>query len=120
MKRAVLVIVLAIGCSVGGAIAQTPSSDDKEKEVIPPRSIQLTAEQSYIIKEIVQSDAHVAQVPGNPEIKIGEKAPTNIELHAFPQLVAAKVPQVKTYKFFVVEHQIVVVNPQNIVADIIK
>ena len=52
MKRAVLVIVLAIGCSVGGAIAQTPSSDDKE-EVIPPRSIQLTAEQSYIIKEIV-------------------------------------------------------------------
>ena len=39
MKRAVLVIVLAIGCSVGGAIAQTPSSDDKEKEVIPPRSI---------------------------------------------------------------------------------
>ena len=120
MKRAVLVIVLAIGCSVGGAIAQTPSSDDKDKEVIPPRSIQLTAEQSYIIKEIVLSDAHVAQVPGNPEIKIGEKAPTNIELHAFHQLVAAKVPQVKTYKFFVVEHQIVVVNPQNIVADIIK
>ena len=88
MKRAVLLIVLAIGCSVGGAIAQTPS-DDKEKEVIPPRSIQLTAEQSYIIKEIVLSDAHVAQTPGNPEIKIGEKAPTNIELHAFPQLVAA-------------------------------
>ena len=120
MKRAVLVIVLAIGCSVGGAIAQTPSSDDKEKEVIPPRSIQLTAEQSYIIKEIVLNDAHVAQVPGNSAIKIGEKAPNNIELHAFPQLVAAKVPQVKTYKFFVVERQIVVVNPQNIVADIIK
>lgn len=118
MKRAVLVVTLAIGCFVGGAIAQTPSSDDKE--VIPPRSIQLTAEQSYIIKEIVLNDAHVAQVPRSPEIKIGEKAPANIELHVFPELVAAKVPQVKTYKFFVVERQIVVVNPQNIVADIIK
>ena len=101
MKRAVLVVALAMGCLVSGAIAQTPSSDDKE--VIPPRSIQLTAEQSYIIKEIVLSDAHVAQVPRSPEINIGEKAPANIELHAFPELVAAKVPQVKTYKFFVVE-----------------
>jgi hypothetical protein len=54
------------------------------------------------------------------EIKIGEKIPPNIELRSFPPLVGEKVPQIRTHKFFVTENQIVVVSPQNIVADIIK
>ena len=95
----------------------TPSDD---KEPIPPRSIQLTAEQDHVIKEIVLKDMHIEQVPRSTEIRIGEKVPPNIELQTFPPLVAEKVPQVRTYKFFVTENQIVVVTAQNIIADIIK
>ena len=117
MKRTALAMALAAGFLVGGAIAQVPTDD---KEPIPPRSIQLTAEQDHVIKEIVLKDMHIEQVPRSTEIKIGEKVPPNIELQTFPPLVAEKVPQVRTYKFFVTENQIVVVNPQNIIADIIK
>ena len=85
----------------------------------PSRSINLSAQQDYIIKENLK-DIHIEQVPRTNEIRIGDKVPPNIELHAFPPLVVEKVPQVKTYKFFITENQIVVVNPQNLIADIIK
>ena len=118
IKRAVLLIVSAAGLLVSVAIAQTPSQD---KDVIPPRSINLTAEQSYIIKEIVLTEMRAEQAPPNDEIKIGNKVADDVKLLAFPKLVAEKVPQVKTYKFFVTQNQIVVVSPQdNVVADIIK
>ena len=117
MKRAVLAMALTAGFFVGGAIAQTPPDD---KAPIPPRSIQLTAEQDHVIKEIVLKDMHIEQVPRSTEIRIGEKVPPDIALQTFPPLVAEKVPQVRTYKFFLTENQIVVVSPQNIIADIIK
>jgi hypothetical protein len=118
IKRAVLPIVSATGLLLSVAIAQTPPQD---KDVIPPRSINLTAEQSYIIKEIVLTETRAEQVPPNAETKIGDKVPDDVKLQAFPKLVAEKVPQVKTYKFFVIQNQVVVVSPQdNVVADIIK
>ena len=70
-----MAIALAAGFFVGGAIAQPPSND-----TIPPRSIQLTAEQDHVIKEIVLKDIHIEQVPRSAEIKIGEKVPPNIEI----------------------------------------
>jgi hypothetical protein len=118
IKRAVLPIVSATGLLLSVAIAQTPPQD---KDVIPPRSINLTAEQSYIIKEIVLTETRAEQAPPNDEIKIGNKVADDIKLLAFPKLVAEKVPQVKSYKFFVTQNQVVVVSPQdNVVADIIK
>jgi hypothetical protein len=116
MKRAVLAGTLAATLLVGGAIAQAPTD---EREPIPPRSIQLMAQQDYIIKENLK-DMHIEQVPRTNEIRMGDKVPPNIELHAFPPLVIVKVPQVKTYKFFITENQIVVVSQQNLIADIIK
>jgi hypothetical protein len=117
MKRAAWAMALTAGFLLGGAIAQTPPDD---KEPIPPRSIQLTAEQDHVIKEIVLKDMHIKQVPRSTGIRIGEKAPPDIELQTFPPLVAEKVPQVRTYKFFITENQIVVVSSQNVIADIVK
>jgi len=116
MKRAVLASALVATLSVGGAIAQAPPANE---EVIPSRSINLSAQQDYIIKENLK-DIHIEQVPHTNEMRIGDKVPPNIGLHAFPPLVVEKVPQVKTYKFFITENQIVVVSPQNLIADIIK
>jgi hypothetical protein len=115
MKRAVLAIALVAVFFVGGAIAQPPPDD---QEAIPPRSIQLTAEQDHVIKEIVLKDTYI-EGARSTEIGIGDKVPQH-RLQNFPPLVAEKVPQVRTYKFFITENQIVVVSPQNIIADIIK
>jgi hypothetical protein len=117
MKRAVLASTLVISLLARGAIAQTPPKDDRR--TLPPRSIQLSAQQDYVIKENLKG-VHIEQVPRKGEIRIGDKVPSEIELHDFPALVAEKVPKIKTYKFFITESQIVFVSPQNEVADIIK
>ena len=101
---------------IGGAIAQVPPTDKRE---IPPRSIQLSVQQDYIIKENLK-DMRIEQVPHTKEIGIGNKVPSNIGLNAFPPFVVEKVPKLKTYKFFMTENQIVVVSPQNVIDDIIK
>ena len=116
MKRTAWVMALTAGFLLGGAIAQTPPDD---KGLISRRGLS-SAEQDHVIKEIVLKDMHIKQVPRSPEIKIGEKVPPDIELQTFPPLEAEKVPQVRTYKFFITENQIVVVSPQNVIPDIIK
>jgi hypothetical protein len=115
-KREVLAIAGAICLLVSAVVAQT-----QDKELIPPRFIRLTAEDNHIIKEIVLKDMRVAQVPRNNDIKIGDRIPDDIQLQNFPALIVEKVPQVKTYKFFVTQNKIVVVSPQdNVVADLIQ
>jgi hypothetical protein len=116
MKRAVLTSFFAAILLAEPALAQSPPTDQR---IIPPRSIRLTAQQGYIIKENVK-DLHVDPVRGKKEIKIGDKLSSDVALHEFPELVLQKVPKVKTYKFFINENQIVVVSPRNEVADIIK
>jgi hypothetical protein len=116
MKRAVLASVLAATVLAAGAIAQTPPTD---RRTIPSRSIHLTAQQGYVIKENLK-DLHVEQVARTNEISIGSTVPSNIGLHEFPPLVVEKIPKIKSYKFFITENQIVLVSPQNEIADIIK
>jgi hypothetical protein len=116
MKRAVLASLLAATLLTGGATAQIPPTD---RRMIPPRSIQLSAQQGYVIKENLK-DMRIEQVPRTKEIRIGNKVPSGIGLRDFPALVMEKVPRVKTYKFFITENQIVLVSPQNEIADIIK
>jgi hypothetical protein len=116
MKRAILASTLAATLLAGGAVAQIPPTDQR---MIPSRSIQLSAQQGYVIKENLR-DMHIEQVPRIKEIRIGNKVPSEIGLHDFPPLVVEKVPKVKTYKFFITENQIVLVSPQNEIADIIK
>jgi hypothetical protein len=63
---------------------------------------------------------HIEQVCRTKEIRIDDKVPSDIGLHEFLPLVVEKVPKVKTYKFFITENQIVLVNPQKEIAGIIK
>jgi Protein of unknown function (DUF1236) len=116
MKRAALASILAATLLAGGAVAQIPPTD---RRMIPPRSIQLSAQQGYVIKENIK-DMHIEQIPRTKKIRIGDKVPSDIGLHDFPPLVVEKVPKVKTYKFFITENQIVLVSPQKEIADIIK
>ena len=116
MKRAILASISLVTLLARGAIAQIPPTD---RRMIPPRSIQLSAQQGYVIKENIK-DMHIKQVPRTKKIRIGDNVPSDIGLHDFPPLVVEKVPKVKTYKFFITENQIVLVSPQKEIADIIK
>ena len=116
MYRTISVVVLAVGLSGAAHVAQSPSDD---RRLISRRSIRLTAEQEYVIRENVK-DVRGGQVAQNIVPKVGEKIPPDVELHSFPLLVNDKIPQVKTFKFFVTKDQIVLVSPQKTVADVIR
>ena len=88
-----------------------------------PRTINLTQEQRFIIKEIVLKDLNIAKERGDAPETIGDKVPQNIPLHAMPPEIAQKVPQGRSHSFFVKEgdNAIVLVSPNDRrVADVIR
>jgi hypothetical protein len=86
-----------------------------------PRPINLTAEQEFIIREILLKDLNVAKAKPDAPETIGDAVPENIELHPIPPDVAAKVPQVKSHEFFVKDDKIILVSPSDRrIADVIQ
>src|ERR1700722_6832184 len=87
-----------------------------------PRTINLTQEQRFIIKEIVFKDLHVPKAQADAPEKIGEAVPQDIVLHPMPPVLAEKVPQGRSHSFFVKEgNAIVLVSPNDHrVADVIR
>ena len=86
-----------------------------------PRTINLTAEQEFIIREIVLKDLNVPKAKTDAPETIGDAVPENIELHPIPPDIAAKVPQVKSHEFFVKDDKIILVSPSDRrIADVIQ
>jgi hypothetical protein len=86
-----------------------------------PRTINLTAEQEFIIREIVLKDLNLPKAKPDAPETIGDAVPENIELHPIPPDVAAKVPQVKSHEFFVKDDKIILVSPSDRrIADVIQ
>jgi hypothetical protein len=98
--------------------------DQTEPAVAPaPRTINLTQEQRFIIKEIVLKDMNVAKARADAPEAIGDTVPQDIDLHAMPPDIAAKVPQGKSHSFFVKQDDrvIVLVSPNDRrIADVIR
>ena len=120
MKRLFTIAALSTLLLAGSAIAQAPAPAP-DSSPVPSRSIKITAEQGYIIKENVVKAPATSGQGDSAKVEIGGKAPSGSSLQEFPQLVVEKVPAVKSHKFFVSNGQVVVVDPKdNTIADIIK
>ena len=118
MKRLFTIAALSTALLAGPVIAQAPAPDSSP---VPTRSIKITAEQGYIIKENVAKAPATSGQGDSAKVEIGGKAPSGPSLQEFPQIVVEKVPAVKSHKFFVSNGQVVIVDPKdNTIADIIK
>jgi hypothetical protein len=98
------------------------NAQSNDKPVVAPRTINLTAEQSFVIKEIVLKDLNVPKAPAGASETIGDSVPSwcRASWHDAHMLVE-KVPQAKSHKFYVTAHAIVLVTPSDRkVADVIK
>jgi hypothetical protein len=98
-------------------------AQDAEKPAIAPapRTINLTQEQRFIIKENVK-DLKLTKAQANATETIGDRVPDDIELHPMPPEIGNKVPQAKSHSFFVKDgdNAIVLVSPSDQrVADVI-
>ena len=123
MKRLFTIAALSTALLAGSAIAQAPAPQAPAPDgaTVPSRSIKITAEQGYVIKENVVKAPATSGQGDNAKVAIGDKAPSGSSLQEFPQIVVEKVPAVKSHKFFVSNGQVVVVDPKdNTIADIIK
>lgn len=82
--------------------------------------IKLTAEDTHTIKEIVLKEMTTPKAAAG-DYKIGDQAPADAELQAFPPLIADKVSAVKSHRFFVSGQRVIVVDPKdNTIAEIIE
>src|SRR5262245_36331444 len=85
---------------------------DKPAIPLPTRTINLTLEQRFIIKENLKELALSKRSKDEPET-IGDSVPGNIVLHALPSDVGVKVPQVRSHMFFIKDdsNALVLVSP---------
>jgi hypothetical protein len=90
-------------------------AQDVNKPVIPPqpRTINLTQEQRFIIKENVK-DLALSKAPKDAPETIGDPVPASIVLHALPSEVGLKVSQIRSHMFFIKDdnNAIVLVSPK--------
>jgi Protein of unknown function (DUF1236) len=96
------------------------AEDNAPPAVAPAPRLSLTAEQEYIIREIVFKDSNVQRENFAPET-IGDVVPENIKLYPLPPDVTQKVPQARSHMFFVKDDEIILVSSSDRrVADVIK
>ena len=100
-------------------VAQAQTQKD-EPLVSRARTINLTEENRYLIREIVLKDPKVKKDSG-PPAAIGDQAPPGVATEPFPAELSEKVPALRSHRFFVADGAVVVVDPKtNKVADIVK
>ena len=108
-----LIALCAPGESVR-AQANAPSA------VAPAPRLALTAEQEYIIREIILKDSNVQKENAAPEA-VGDVVPNDVKLYPLQQDVIQKVPQARSHMFFVKDDEVILVSSSDRrIADVIK
>jgi hypothetical protein len=88
---------------------------------IPPRPrLTLTAEQEYIIREIIRNEKVTKEKVATETV--GDSVPQDVKLYPLPAEVEQKVPQTQAHEFFVEDDDtIVLVSPSDRrFADVLK
>ena len=116
-------VVLMIGATLSLS-QEVLRAQEVDKPAIPPqpRTINLTQEQRFVIRENVK-DLTLSKASKDAPETIGDPVPPDIVLHALPSEVGVKVPQVRSHMFFVKDgdNAIVLVTPNDRrVADVIR
>jgi hypothetical protein len=116
---------LAVAAAFAGLITLCASGENVQAQtnappaVAPAPRLTLTAEQEYIIREILK-DSNVQKENSAPET-IGDVVPDDIKLYPLPPEVAQKVPQARSHMFFVKDDEVILVSSSDRrVADAIK
>ena len=121
MQRFLATVSTVIAIALFAPLSEVKGQSSTKSVIAPPsRTINLTAEQRFMIKEIVLKDLNVPKAPGAPK-SIGVPVPSSVELHDMTPTLAEKVPQAKAHKFYLTAHAIVLVSASDHkVADVIK
>jgi hypothetical protein len=127
--RRTLLFSLSMAAALCCGLAAKPVESAAEQPSQPPAlqepahvspRLNLSLEQRHTIKEIVK-DLKLGVSSAETQPKIGDPAPSNIDLQPMPAEIGQKVPQIKSHMFFLTADQFVIVDPKDKkVADVIK
>jgi hypothetical protein len=74
-------------------------------------TLQLSSPERSVVRDSIASDFPQADV--RVRLALGAEVPRSVELHDFPVVVLDRVPQLRDFRFVVVERDIVVVDPHD-------
>ena len=119
-RSSLLAGVVAFGLIALCAGVNAYAQSNAPPAVAPAPRLTLTAEQEYIIREIVFKDSNVQKETAAPD-SIGDVVPDSVKLYPLPPEVTQKVPQARSHMFFVKADEIILVSSSDRrVADVIK
>jgi Protein of unknown function (DUF1236) len=104
----------ALLAGTGAASAQTTiiTREPVETRIIVTTqpTVQLTPMQRQTIYRTIVRERPLAMEP-TVEYRVGTRVPPTARLYTVPQQVAVAVPAIKTYKYMMVNNQVVLVDP---------
>lgn len=118
---AALALALLAGAGVASAQTTVITREPVETQtVVTAERLQLTPVQRQIIYRAIVQEPVVRVQPPTVEYRVGMRVPPSARLYTVPQSVVAEVPVVRTYKYMVVNHRVVLVDPatSEVVADL--
>jgi len=107
-------IALALCAGAGAATAQTTvitREPVESRTVVTTEPLQLSPVQRQTIYRTIVQEPVEAAPPPTVEYRVGMRVPPSARLYAVPQSVVTEVPAVRTYKYMVVNHHVVLVDP---------
>jgi Protein of unknown function (DUF1236) len=120
-------MALAVLGTVSVAVAQVPSTTPGgapgglNEGAITNQKLQLSAAQKTAIYNAVSKDKSKIAAPGNFRASIGAPVPSSIELYALPSEAVANAQAASSYRYTMVNNQVVLVDPLTMqVVDIIR
>jgi hypothetical protein len=115
-------VAFAAALTLGSPVTAVAARPAVPPPVVPPAPrVALTAEQEYVIREIVLKDLHLPKQKTSSET-IGNPVPQDVTLYSFPPEIVRKVPKVESHRFFVTDGDtIILVSPSDRrIAEVIK
>jgi hypothetical protein len=124
MQRIVscFLLVFAVAAVPAAALqAQVSPNRGPTQQAPATKSLQLNMEDQHVLKEILLKETKVQPEGTQVALERGGKVPGEVKLHAFPDVIAKKIPKVKAHAYFIAGDTVVIVDPQQrTIAEVVK
>jgi hypothetical protein len=110
LRHAAIVAALVAGATTASAQTTIITREPVESRTVVTGPLQLTpVQRRTIYRTIVRERV----VPAEPtiEYRIGTRVPEQVRLYSVPREIAVEVPEIRSYKYMVVNNRVVLVDP---------
>jgi uncharacterized protein DUF1236 len=110
-RHAAIVAALIVGASAASAQTTVITREPVEsRTVVTTEPLQLTPVQRRTIYRTIVRE-RVTPARPTVEYRVGTRVPESVQLYAVPQEVAVEVPEIRAYKYMVVNDRVVLIDP---------